>query len=93
MPMIPLTDEERELFDRLFASPYANVGLMRATFGDLEVAVIMAANPVPDDDDEAVDISPIAVLVTEAVFDRLKPGGEDEGIEHVEIIKNGEVVG
>lgn len=66
--MAKITQEEIYSFESLY-NQENNVGLMRATFNDEDVAVIVRFR----ENDVGVEATPVAVLVNEVIFERLTP--------------------
>lgn len=62
-----LTEEETEVFEAIRDEKYDNFALVRSHLDGEDVAVIATVNG--DDDD--VIITPLAVLVTDKIMDRL----------------------
>ena len=77
-----LTDQEREVFERILNGD--GIGLVQTAFDGEDTAVI--AEFVMDDEGDVVEVHPLAVLLTDALFDRLTPpegatevNGPDDG--------------
>lgn len=68
-----ITKDEQEIYARIVYGD-ENVTLMRASLDGEEVAVVVAANLGDDSDDEhKISAEPLAVLINEAIFNRLQP--------------------
>lgn len=66
--MSPINNEEAEVFEALVSGRYDNFALARTELDGEEVAVIVAIT----EDDEQFNVAPLAVLVTDELFSRLK---------------------
>lgn len=77
-----LTDQESAVFERILNGD--GIGLVQTAFDGEDTAVI--AEFVMDDEGDMVEVHPLAVLLTDALFDRLTPpegatevNGPDDG--------------
>lgn len=70
----PITDKERATFDAIREAP--NMALVQTAFDGIETAIIACLVPSEDGSGDT-EMHPVAVLVTEDMFDRITPPSED----------------
>lgn len=69
--MRPVTEASREQFRKLGLNEFDNLGLISIEIGGVEADCIFAG--IADPETGTVEITPIAVLLNDALFERVTP--------------------
>lgn len=81
--MQPLTDDEKERYAefwaRLAQTP-DDISLVRCQYGGRDVAVISIVKTVVEDGEELMQVTPMAILVDDDMFDELLPWLDQDGV-------------